>query len=86
MIPYEFLHYFYTRGVSCRGSNVALSDFRTRDLVRGYPRQLEQGAGGQIQQLPPIGPEDVIPQGRADPVPNVVVFVMMAKVILLQPE
>ena len=42
--------------------------------------------GDTTRPLPAGRPEDVVPQWRADAVPDVIIFVVMAKMILLQPE
>ena len=39
-----------------------------------------------MRRLPAGRPKDVVPQWRADAVPSMIIFVVMPKMVLLQPQ
>jgi hypothetical protein len=51
MIPYEFLHYFMDRGVSCRGSNVGAFGFQDKGFSARLSRQFEQNGWDTITAI-----------------------------------
>src|SRR5205814_9579897 len=86
-IPYEFLHCFhrswsFVSGQQCRGFRISGQGFST---ALASPVRATRTARG-TRPLPTGRPEDVVPQWRTDAVPHVIIFVVMPKMILLQPE
>src|SRR4030095_13288813 len=75
-------------GVSCRGSQS--SGFRIQDkafatvvAVRVFSKTAPVDSETRLLSR---GPKDVVPKRRADAVSDLVILVMMAKMILLQPQ
>src|SRR5881396_2717527 len=74
----------HTTGVPSRGSQSSEFQISGQEVTR---RQILAAARARdVTQLSSRGPKDVVPQRRADSVSDMVILVMMAKVILLQPE
>src|SRR6185436_11575371 len=75
------------RGVSCRGSNVGAFGFQDKGFSTALAPPVRATCTAiQTRRLPTGRPENVVPQWRADAVPDVIIFVVMAKMVLLQPE
>src|SRR5256885_10417949 len=87
----KFLTSFSTastdRGVSCRGSNVGAFRFQDKGFSTAPAVPVHAGCTAiRMRRLPARRPEDVVPQWRADAVTRVIIVVVMAKMILFQPE